>query len=500
MRLLSKLEKNKEFWKLFFISSLFFLLRLPSLFEPHWYGDEGIYQTIGKSINQGSLLYTQIWDNKPPLLYFTYALFNADQFFIKFFSLSIGILTLIAFYFLTTLLFKQIKTRIIVTSLFTLLFGLPTFEGNIANAENFMLLPIIIAGFYIFKNYIDVKRNSPYKNNPFLISGMLLGIAFLFKTVAIFDLLAFSLFIILVSITTPITFKNILKAFYQKQKQLLLLIIGFITPFLVSIFYFFSRGNLADYIQAIFFSTFGYVGIKNVFIIPHGLLIIKVILLMSFVFIIYKKRADISPAFLFVLLWAGFSLFNSFFSQRPYTHYLLVLIPSFCLLVGILIEEVGRKRTAALMVLIAIATISTYTFRQAWSISRTIAYYDNFISFVTNQKSVEEYQSFFDKNTPRDTQVAHYVKNHLPRDASVFYWGNSAQMYIISEKLPPTKYTVSYHMILSNEILKESEKMLSIVKPEYIVILPGMGSFPYPMYNYSHKLTMQEVEIYERIY
>ena len=87
MKILKRLEKSKSFWFLLGISFLFFLLRLPSLIEPNWYGDEGIYQIIGKAMGSGRILYSQIWDNKPPLLYITYALFNGEQFQVRIFSL-----------------------------------------------------------------------------------------------------------------------------------------------------------------------------------------------------------------------------------------------------------------------------------------------------------------------------------------------------------------------------------------------------------------------------
>ncbi len=54
---------------LLIIILLMILLRIPSLFEPYWYGDEGIYLTLGQAIRKGLLLYRDIHDNKPPLLY-----------------------------------------------------------------------------------------------------------------------------------------------------------------------------------------------------------------------------------------------------------------------------------------------------------------------------------------------------------------------------------------------------------------------------------------------
>ena len=69
--MISFLSKNK-FWVFLFL--IFLFLRLPSLFEPYWYGDEGIYLTLGQGVRKGLVLYQQIHDNKPPTLYYLAAL------------------------------------------------------------------------------------------------------------------------------------------------------------------------------------------------------------------------------------------------------------------------------------------------------------------------------------------------------------------------------------------------------------------------------------------
>src|SRR5438128_3369347 len=56
---------------------LAFLLRYPSLYEPRWYGDEGIFAAVAQNIRHGETLYSQAWDNKPPLVFFTYAAIQA---------------------------------------------------------------------------------------------------------------------------------------------------------------------------------------------------------------------------------------------------------------------------------------------------------------------------------------------------------------------------------------------------------------------------------------
>jgi 4-amino-4-deoxy-L-arabinose transferase-like glycosyltransferase len=111
MKLIHRLEQSKSFWFLFFTSIIFFLLRLPSIVEPYWYGDEGIYEVIGQGLRSGRLLYTQLWDNKPPVLYLIYALFDGNQSSVRLTSLIIGLFTVIAFFYLAKRLLRKKRQR-----------------------------------------------------------------------------------------------------------------------------------------------------------------------------------------------------------------------------------------------------------------------------------------------------------------------------------------------------------------------------------------------------
>ncbi len=64
-----------------------FLFRLPSLYEPFWYGDEGIYLVLGQAVRKGLVLYRDIHDNKPPLLYWLAAV-SENLFWFKFILLQ----------------------------------------------------------------------------------------------------------------------------------------------------------------------------------------------------------------------------------------------------------------------------------------------------------------------------------------------------------------------------------------------------------------------------
>jgi hypothetical protein len=55
------------------------VLRAPSLIEPPQFSDEGTYANIGFALDHGAVLYRDVWDNKPPGVYWLAALINLVQ-------------------------------------------------------------------------------------------------------------------------------------------------------------------------------------------------------------------------------------------------------------------------------------------------------------------------------------------------------------------------------------------------------------------------------------
>lgn len=496
MNLLGKLEKSRQFWFLLIVSVVFFFLRFPSLFEPYWYGDEGIYQALGLGIDSGRLLYRDAFDNKPPLLYILYSFVSSDQFLIRLLSLIFGLLAIIVFYFLCKKILNSSnnKPAFIATSFFALLFGLPIIEGNIANAENFMLLPTLVAGFLVFKSLEYKILNTRYK--ILFLAGLTIGVSFLFKIVALFDFVAFTAFLIFINYSGELLsiFKK--ENFIRELKNILPFVIGFVIPISLTTLYFLFNNAFPYFLQAVLFNNIGYVNYGNKFIIPQGLLIFKLILLFSFSLFVFSKRKIYPPSFTFVCLWLAFSLFDSYFSQRPYTHYVLVLLPAFCLMIGLFLANKNFSKIAGVLTISTfIAVLLSFTF-----FLRTIYYYPNFISFITGSKSVEAYQRFFDGNTPRDYEIASYINLKTKATDNIFVWGNNAQIYKLTKKLPPGKYTVAYHITSYKDGLSNTTLMLNKQKPKYIIIMPNVSPYPFRLSNYSHLFNLDGVEIYEKIF
>lgn len=500
MKTLRHLEKKVYVWFLIALCTGFFILRLPSLIEPYWYGDEGIYQVISLALQNGRDLYAEAWDNKPPLLYVVYTILSGDQFSVRLLSLIFGIVSLIVFFFLSRKLFDNTRTSIITTTLFALLFGTPYLEGNIANAENFILLPVLTSALLIYK--ITDLHDEPalQKRNLLFTAGLLLGIAFLLKIVAVFDFIAFFIFMVLTSMKRLRLNKHLFKILVVKSVQLSPYIVGFFLPIFCTFLYFTFRGTLPAFIESAFFGNVDYVSYGNTFIIPQGLLLIKLFVFVCALLIIVFNSYKLSKPLLFISLWIVFALFSAFFSQRPYTHYLLVLLPSFVLLAGSV--SVIHKQYAKIMVSLVLLSIVLIALRyfNVYGVTKTLQYYQNTIQFLSGQKSVADYQAFFDPETPRDYELVSYINNHTDPSDEIFIWGDSPQIYALTKKLPPGKYTVAYHITEHPGAVEETQAAIDKVQPKFIITLSEAPPLPFYLPAYTGSYGIKGAAIYERTY
>lgn len=491
MKKVTNFLNNTSHKLLIFPLSLFVILRFPSLFEPYWYGDEGIYQIIGRALSQGRFLYEGVWDNKPPLLYLVYALFNGDQFSVRLISLIVGIFIIILFYLLTKIILKKSALTNTLTILFAILFGSPYLEGNIANAENFMLFFIFSGLYLILPHLLSIKNDFRYfyiKNTivSLITGGIMLGISFMFKTVGIFDLLAVLIFLFFLSLP-----------FRQLIRQSFFIIIGFIIPWSIISGIFLLSGRIQYYLTATFFSNVSYVGHENYFIVPQGLLFLKLLLLVVSLSVLFLKRKTFTHPTLFVLIWVIFSLFNSFFSHRSYTHYVLLSLPSVLLLGGILVNQY-KKNIVPIVLFISLIIFLIIHFKP-YPLSKSIAYYPNFLSYFLGQKSQTDYQRFFDSDVPSDYAIAEYLNLKLKKNEEVLIYGNSAQIYVLSDTLPISRFTVAYH-VNNPQAISEMQQAIITKQPKYIVLMPDekLGEISLP--NYTYRLNLGETAIYEYTY
>lgn len=429
------------------------VLRIPSLFEPYWYGDEGIYLTLGMALRKGLVFYRDIHDNKPPLLYLTAALAQT-QFWFRFILLWWQAAATVAVYKLAEIIFtgdknynnyKNYKTRgaLFVTAVFV---GLVTvFEGNIANGEIFMILPVTVAMLIILnKNY------NRYKYYKYLIAGLLFAAGFLFKVPAGFDFLAAAAFLILIGNKD---YKD-----YKSYNKIVLMAAGFVLPILISVAYYTKQGAFEPYVRSALMQNIGYLqswktgnhsssGLAT----ESGLAQRGAGLILATAAIWWSgKRLGVDRRSQFAGLWFGYSLFGALLSQRPYPHYLIQAAAPAALLAGLVIYG---KQTAARAGLAGLgaAGVMAYFSIGFWGYP-ILPYYQNFLDFSLMRKTRDEYFSYFGNRVVDNYRMAGYLRAAIPQngkaqeDERIFVWGDEPFIYPLAGRLPAGRYTTAYHV------------------------------------------------------
>lgn len=472
----------KEIWPAL-VLILFLFLRLPSLFEPFTYGDEGIYLILGQALRKGLVFYRDIHDNKPPLIYLLAALAgNFCWYRIIYFFWSL--ITLILFYKLTQLLFgKNQKAAILSTFVFTILTNLHIFEGNVANAENFMILPTL-AAWYMF-----------LKGRSWFLIGFFFSLAALFKIPAGLDLAAFLVIAFLLN----------KKGFQTFLSSIINTLLGFFLPIFATLVYYWSKGALFVYLKAVFFQNMPYLSSWSIsksqsLGLPYGLLV-RGLVIFLITLGMFSLRKKIAQSVVLIVLWFSFSLLAALLSSRPYPHYLLQSLPALSLAWGLFMAN--KKAEKLVPLILSLTFFLTFQFFHFWHYPNQ-PYYLNFYQFVLGQKSRGQYIAHFGQNTQSIYQAAAYIKTHTTSDEKIFVWGTRPSIYALSQRLPIGRYAVTYH-ILDFDGKEETLAALKKNSPPYIVIdTEENHSFPkfFSLVNafYTQVAAFRQIQIFHRIY
>lgn len=446
------------------ILALVLILRIPSFFEPYYYGDEMIYLTLGQGVRQGITLYKDVYDNKPPLLYLTAAL-SENLFWFKTILAFWSLITVFIFYKLAKNLFaKNEKALKVSTLIFAILTTIPLLEGNTVNAELFMIGPSILAILIL------LKENLNFKNT--FTAGLLFGISFLFKVPALFDVPVI-IFYWLITSNLKSDWKIILK-------NTLVLGLGFITPVIATFVWYFFQGALIEYIKSAFIQTIGYVSsfrpgdVQKPFLVRNAPLLIRglIVIVGSGVIFIFRKK--LSNRFILISIWTLFALFAVTLSERPYPHYLIQVVAPLSLFLTIFFTEHSFEQSLTVIPLTLIFFVPV--FYKFWFYP-TASYYLRFINFATHKINQTEYLNSFGSNVNRNYEIAKFLISSTSEKDRVFMWdSDSSAVYALSRRLPPIKYVADYHINdYSNKTQVAQEMAQKLPK---IIILTS--THPYP--------------------
>jgi hypothetical protein len=528
---------------LLFLLLLLFILRLPNYFEPYWYGDEGIYLTIGTALTHGRELYAEIVDHKTPLIYFFAQV--SDQLYFRLLLTAWMLLSTVLFYALACRLHGERLSATLATLVFVVFTTLPWFEGNIPNGELFVIGFVLLGGVLMLKSTLfqrflstnTIPTTAPKQTHFVFLAGLSFGLAILTKVPGLFDMLAF-LSVGFLLLTNSVSFsptqdRSFKKLALETTEQVMIVLAGAATAIIASILFFYSRGTLAAYLEYGLLYNFRYAGS---FGLPfeHPLLLAafslpgKGIITAGSIFIVVLLRRFLRPVHQFALIWFSLALFASLLSNRPYPHYFLQVVPPLALLLGSIVQQWRNHRAQSKQPATTQPTASKLG--QAAELSRTYAkvltlsgvlalsgfilvlsllkvgfyptasYYTNWWNVVTNQQSPAEYRNSFNHLMKDNYDAAPILAT--AEDKTIFIWGNNPMLYALSKTIPAGRFTVAFHI---SDFNAYDETMTSITrsKPEYIVTMHDeTHDFPalhrYVQLNYIENTSFEHFSIWRR--
>lgn len=467
-------------------------LRLPSLAEPYWYGDEAIYLTIGNALRHGQRLYAEIVDHKTPFIY--YLAMMPNQFSFRLLMLGWMLASTTFFYRLAENFFASSKAVWLSTLLFVLLTSWSSLEGNIPNGELFVM-GFILAGLWIFsksvffQNFIKAENHVAKPRDYYLafLAGAVSSGGILTKVPALFDTAAMgSVFIWLVML-------SVLPAIFNKPgrrpnwltsiKGGLVMVAGIILPLLLSVLYFWWRGSLDAYLQFGLLYNFHYTGNWNpplntdwlqwLFTLQgKGLVLLVGFFLSSFLVMAQPKfRRD---AWLGWWLWLA--LFAALLSNRPYPHYFMQIVPPLSLLVIAWLDPKMKWFTRGVLVLPAVLAVAALYLLQ-FRLYPFKEYYANYLKLSFGQLSEEEYAQSFNSLVGQNDVVAQEIVDNSAADDHLFIWGTNPMLYALTKRVPANRFTVAFHIHDMN-VYEESLAEIKTYKPIYIVKMKNEPDWP----------------------
>jgi hypothetical protein len=451
-RLNIPVNKKTILWFTAILFILTIMLRMNVLLEPLG-TDQGIFSYVGMCLNRGDVLYTDVQDHKPPLIFYLYkaftgihlpikaTLFIFDTFYLILFALLIG-------WFMERYILKKSFFPSALLFLF-LICTKSLYEGG-NQSEDYMI-------FFQFLFYIGLWRylkEGICRPLELFLSGSMLAVAGLWKPVALIAIVPAGLMLLTHLIKTAPRERKIMPFLY--------LIAGFCLPHIVLVCYFSYLHNLREYVYASYLFDIvlkqRYPSETNSFFMNLLIFIKEQILALAFIWVaflllmleqikgsgIFKRQAST------IGFWGMLCVFDVIAAcsgGRFFGHYFIQPLVSTTVLLTVIFSVFSEKRKAYMQI-IGILLMIALTF-QLLKVSTA-----HLRKPVDVKKVVGEYIKA--RTTPQDTVYVNGVKTGVN---------------FFAERKAPWKYVHDIFIRISdkNTMATECRRMLN-KRPKFIVI------------------------------
>ncbi len=464
---------------------LFAMLRIPSFLEPHWYTDEGGYATAARSLLNGRVLYSQIWNNKPPLHLWTIALdlavFRGSEAGLHLLTLASGALALGAVAYVAVPVLGR-RRAVVALLIAAAVLGTPIFDAELALPESLLIAPASWAAAIVIRRVWAPSASVP-RRWP-IVAGVLAAAAIAYQQTAVADACAL---LLILSLSPGISRREV-----AQFAGTVLAITGAWVGLAV----------LTAGAKAVEFALIGFYMPYSQSVLPAGrgaFLQLAFTLVASFALICGGALAARRSTTLLwgAWVWAGADLLVAGAAQMPYAHFLTAsLVPVILALCSLrlprwrTVRPVQMLGTASLLAGVVVAGVIGRVAGVDWipelATGGTVqhphdlaTYYGGAVQVLTRQNALSDLQDLFDDRVAGDRAAAAWIKSHGLSGHPAVAWSSDAWVYLMAD-LPLSLPTPP---IYNDEVLLGTQGQVATavadINPELVVTADdALTTFP----------------------
>jgi len=425
--------------------------------------DSGVFLYMGWRLLSGDIPYKDVWDHKPPLIYFV------DAMGLSLTPASMWGIWLLQFIFIFATFFliymildREFGIGAALAGSIILASGLLTVleQGNVT--EEYALVFQALC-FWLF---IRAHRDNFPTHASFWI-GLLGGLAFNFKQTTIGVWIAYALILVAVRISQR---KSPLSDFLSLST-------GWLIPSIIFVLYIASQNALVDYWEQAFLYNFTYIG-KHEGIRRLVPVFFKGFLLLSQAGVLYlaalgwlaglgyvwvNRRATPHPMILIALVNLPIEVILITISGRSIIHYYLTLLPVMAILTGILIYAIPRllekitnrsfQKVNQWSPVLLLLVVILFQFGQ-------IKYYPEYVRVL----AINEYAPVID-----------YIATNTKESDKVLIIGAESAVNFLTRREAPTRFVYQYPLALLGRRPMFEEYFNQILENKPVLIIDTRG-------------------------
>lgn len=439
-----------------------FILRIPSWHFPLEH-DVGGHLFYGMEVYRHGF-YSTLQEIRPvgllTIFSVIYRFFGNSTIWVNVIGSFFWILTTFFFYKLVLLLFKSEKLAIFSSLIFVFLSASRSMQGEMANLETFFI-PFNLIGIYSF--FLFKERKKTYL---LIVSGFCFGTAFMIKQLALFDLAAVLFFNVMTQVFNG---KNDERGKFKYKllnlvKENIFVFLGFISPLIIYLIYFFLHHQLKDFLGYQFLAIYKNTKTTNqVGTALHNFKVSfsKVFTQTGIFWILALLGAVITTRFkkeskrYFLYLWLLIDFIGIYYLWWFFYHHFLQILPPISIFSGLFITDSldflnsSRKRYQKYLSIISLSIVFLFF---VYFVKSDLIYFTSFYNEITGKIDRKTHLSLVGWDIGPAGLISiydagEYLNKVTQEDEKIFAWVPAPHVYIFSNREPITWFVYKYPLL-----------------------------------------------------